>query len=187
MRHVTCGHAGRKIDEHARVLFHALGRGICTNTSCQCLRPLSSIQCHRCARSEPARPITTEDSIPRRDASTNEEPPPDPPSAQDPLIHPLFDDALPDAPDTPGNLPDDFLPRVRNLLASTIVHIPIQFRAKLCEITASTLHDLVEGLQRGGMLEEGRSKLLLFPIPRHISSFALNLQNVWDFGIEAIS
>ena len=70
---------------------------------------------------------------------------------------------------------------------TTIIHIPIQFRTKLCAIAASTSTDMIEGSLRGALLEEGRSKLLLSPVPKGGSirtelSRRISLWHSGDFG-----
>ena len=56
--------------------------------------------------------------------------------------------------------------RIRRLSSSSLLHIPVQFRARLCTITARLLTEMTEGNARSAALEEARTKLLLGPVPR---------------------
>ena len=64
MRHISCRHAGRLIDDSARQLLSALERGVCPASGCGALRPISSRVCSRCACSAPARPLIAGDRVP---------------------------------------------------------------------------------------------------------------------------
>ena len=59
-------------------------------------------------------------------------------------------------------LPLDWVARIQKLPSQTIVHIPAQFRERMACAMSFGLEQLVGG----GMLELGRSKLLLSLIPK---------------------
>ena len=154
IRHVNCAHAGRLFDARARALFCALERGLCPTGACGCLRSFGAGACSRCHSTEPPRALVEGDRVPSAaleggDAVT---PPPQrrPAEAEIPV----------------GDLPDDFLERIRRLSSQTIVHIPVSFRSRAAKAMAATLLGVARGCARGNMLEQGRSKLLYGPVPR---------------------
>ena len=66
------------------------------------------------------------------------------------------------------SLPDDFQARVRALLPLTRLAIPSGLRKRHTEVWAATLEGLAQGSREWSLLEEARSKLLLYACPRHV-------------------
>ena len=174
MRHITCAHPNAIIDERARALFCAIERGICPVAGCGSMRMFTSARCPKCSSTTPARPAQVGDVVNRRDSAD----PVLPGQLEDwrleandadsgtsrrvrRRVGQLADTGIPD-----GALPEGFVERVRSLPPGTILHIPLDQRARLCSVTAATLLGMVRGDPRASVLEEARSKLLLGPVPK---------------------
>ena len=167
MRHITCAHAGQIIDERARHTLAALERGLCTNSSCGCIRAFSSRICLRCRTSDPPRPIMVGDTVVapsqgsvsnRVGLNTGNVPADEGISSAMPAER--------QRPSLSEDFLDDFLERVRRLPPTTVEHIPLQFRAAFCKITIGCLRGMLDGDTACAALEEARSKLLLSPPPK---------------------
>ena len=165
MIHITCKHQGSVIDERARMVLSAIDRAVCPEDGCGSMRMWTSRKCSnpRCCSSRPPRPIVVGDVI--GGLQTQSEPVAEG-DASIAVNHNCRRARSRTAnrgrtPLPVGPLPDDFIARVRALSPSTILHIPVEFRARLCTIAAATLEGLVGGDERASKLEEARSKLLL--------------------------
>ena len=84
----------------------------------------------------------------------------------------------------PFALPSDFTARVRLLSHNTLVHIPISCRLRLCQLTRQAWDGCADGDAQWAALEEGRSKLLLGPVPEGmaLAEEVLARTDLWENG-----
>lgn len=161
VRHFSTVHSGRSLDDDGVNLLRALDRGICSNGGCGGICRVGSRQCIRCGRTTRLRPPVVGDIV-QGPASTARVGPSLPDASAAPADVAATADAVQVGDAT---LPADFTARVRRLPANTVVHIPIECRARMAEATAECWEGLADGRQSWSLLEEGRSKLLLSSIP----------------------
>ena len=157
-RHIYCAHAGRALDEGASALLCAIGRGVCPEPTCKIFRSFGGGPCYRCRTSDPPRALVVGDRVPSTAVGEIDHIAPVPHRQQ----------LEPEVPE--GALPDDFLERVRQLGAQTILHIPMAFRSRAAAIMAATLLAAIRGSEKGNMLEQARSKMLYGRIPQGFST-----------------
>ena len=145
MRHLTSRHIGALIGDAGASVLRGVERGVCP--TCCGLRSVWSRQCCHCMTSQPTRLVQPADRIVLLDLNLRER------------------EARPGG-DTRGSgqLPDRWVERVSALPSTSIVHIPTGFRERVAVAMCQGLEDLLAG----GLLELGRTKLLLSPIPRKV-------------------
>ena len=148
VRHLTTRHCGAALGDRGALALRGISRGICP--CCSGLRSLWSKQCFHCLSVEPPRPARAADRItqPGRDQRAREARP---------------GGASADGP-MQATLPADWETRVRALPGNTLVHVPARFRERFAIAMAQGLEDLA----LGGLLEFGRSKLLMSSPPPEI-------------------
>ena len=64
------------------------------------------------------------------------------------------------------DLPGDFTQRIRALPSNTILHVPASCRLRMISAVAQCWNGMAQGRDDYAQLEEGRSKLLLSPVPQ---------------------
>ena len=64
------------------------------------------------------------------------------------------------------DLPSDFTQRIRTLPSNTILHVPASCRLRMISAVAECWNGMAQGRDDYAQLEEGRSKLLLSPVPQ---------------------
>ena len=164
MRHITHQHAGSTVDEAACSLFTAIERVTCTAPACGGLRRVGARVCNRCGQASQARPPRVGDII------------------MGPLGAPVSgeDTTMVDADVnvTPSltvdllsvDLPGNFTQRIRALPSNTIFHVPASCRLRMISTVAQCGNGMAQGRDDYAQLEEGRSKLLLSPVPQGLSA-----------------
>ena len=75
--------------------------------------------------------------------------------------------AEPELPE--GDLPEDWEDRLDKLRCPTLVHVPVQLRARLASVMTATLSGMARGDEFASALEQGRSKLLYGVPPSRFS------------------
>ncbi len=182
MAHIGRSHGGETIHAGARDRLCALSRGVCSTEGCGHLRVIGSPVCPRCQCRSAVRPLQEGDVVPMpagaraAEALTAAEPLPD---ARD---LPKADVSLPFHLPV---LPVDFLNCIRKLPATmTILKIPPQCCARLCEITATNVEHGNANIDIFSALEEANPKLLLGRIPKGTSkTHEVKLcMSLWDLG-----
>ena len=68
------------------------------------------------------------------------------------------------------DLPSDFTQRIRTLPSNTILHVPASCRLRMISAVAQCWNGMAQGRDDYAQLEEGRSKLLLSPVPQGLSA-----------------
>ena len=175
MRHLTTKHAQREIDAPMRATLVALQRCVCTDVACGGFRPVGARRCNRCGVDTRARPPAEGDRIagPVRpgvelhgdgaigsvDANADAQDALNSDTAGTRTTH--ADDPVAD----PIVLPQDWVNRLHRLSSNSLIHVPASKRVPMCLITRQCWNRLADGCAVFSRLEQGRSKLLLAPIP----------------------
>ena len=164
MRHITHQHAGSTVDESTCSLFIAIERVTCTTLACGGLRRMGARVCNRCGQASQARPPQVGDIVVGPLGASE--------SGEDTIMV----DA--DAAVTPSltvdlpfvDLPSDFTQRIRALPSNTVLHVPASCRLRMISAVAQCWNGMAQGRDDYAQLEEGRSKLLLSPVPQGLSA-----------------
>ncbi len=168
VRHITSMHAGSVVDERMRDTLVAVERRTCTGASCGGFRKAGNRTCNRCRGTTPARLPVVGDIIATSTASRSQ-PASQAPQTPDAATASSGDSATVDdgrgPVPTPVRIPPDFSSRVQRLSANTIVHIPISLRLRALRVARQCFNGIARGSEDWAILEEGRSKLIMAPIP----------------------
>ena len=164
MRHITHQHAGSTVDEATCSLFTAIERVTCTAPACGGLRRVGVRVCNRCGQASQARPPRVGDIIMGPLGA--------PVSGEDTTMVDADVNVTPsltvDLP--PVDLPGDFTQRIRALPSNTMLHVPASCRLRMISAVAQCWNGMAQGRDDYAQLEEGRSKLLLSPVPQGLSA-----------------
>ena len=163
MRHITHQHAGSIVDESTCSLFTAIERVTCTSPACGGLRRMGARVCNRCGQASQARPPQVGDIIMG--------PLGVPASGEDTVMVDVDVAVTPSLTvDLPIiDLPSDFTQRIRALPSNTVLHVPASCRLRMISAVAQCWNGMAQGRDDYAQLEEGRSKLLLSPVPQGLS------------------
>ena len=85
------------------------------------------------------------------------------------------------------DLPPDFAARRRSLAASTLLYVPSGCRPRMTDVVAQCWQGMARGIDECSQLEEGRSMLLLLPVPPSLGGGQPRCQNASRFGRSAAS
>ena len=164
MRHITHQHAGSTVDEAACSLFTAIERVTCTIPACGGLRRVGARVCNRCGQASQARPPRVGDIIMGPLGA--------PVSGEDTTMVDADVNVTPSLTVDllPVDLPGDFTQRIRALPSNTILHVPASCRLRMISTVAQCGNGMAQGRDDYAQLEEGRSKLLLSPVPQGLSA-----------------
>ena len=69
----------------------------------------------------------------------------------------------------PCEIACDFTSRVRSLPEKTLLHVPSSSRLRMIGVVAQCWHGMAQESNEYAQLEEGRSKLLLSPVPHGLA------------------
>ena len=147
VRHLAAMHRGQQLGEAGASTLRGCEQGICLG--CKGIRSFKSTQCLHCA--PPIRP-------PRRA------------EAEDTIRCPAPVERIPcsqPATQSAAQLPEGWVARCRALPSQTIVHIPRTLRDAHTRIMTYSLGALIADAKDCN-LEQGRSKLLLGPVPKEL-------------------
>ena len=173
MRHVTHQNAGSTVDEATCSLFTAIERVTCTAPACG---GLGARVCNRCGQASQARPPPVGDIIMGPLGA--------PISGEDTTMVDADVNVTPsltvDLP--PVDLPGDFTQRIRALPSNTILHVPASCRLRMISAVAQCWNGMAQGRDDYAQLEEGRSKLLLSPVPQGLraATEVLKRLTLWE-------
>ena len=155
---------GSFVDDSTCALFTAIERVTCTAPACGGLRRVGARVCNRCGQATQARPPQVGDVI------------------MGPLGAPVNgeDANMVDAEVNPTptlvvdlpviDLPGEFTQRIRALPSHTMLHVPASCRLRMISVVAQCWKGMAHGRDDYAQLEEGRSKLLLSPVPQGMSA-----------------
>ena len=179
MRHLTTIHAGASLDAEAVRVLRALGRAVCSDSSCNGIRRIGMVSCNRCHRSTSLRPLIEGDVVPG--PRTGNAPAPTTGASTADLA---TANARRSARREDVDLSANFTSRVRMLHGATQTHIPIALRARHAKIWAETLEGMAANSPGWTSLEEARSKLLLLDPPpgKHIPTELEERVVLWQQG-----